>query len=186
MEDQQMLEKIKNMALGETMGAGAEMKIEAHAHELKVINNSLPEAIVRPKERKRTPSDTEEYEEAPSTDSESEIKMAKTLAQLQGENVKLRKERDSYKRRAQSMVWENNLFLTENKWRKAKSKLDNPPSEEKRANVIGVAKEILDQNKILALKNILGLQKFWPSYCRFWWSSSCRSCSSCDMGHSDP
>ena len=24
------------------------------------------------------------------------------------------------------------------------------------------------------------------SYCRFWWGSSCRSCSSCDIAYSDP
>ena len=40
-------------------------------------------------------------------------------------------------------------------------------------------------------KKILGQKEFWVlqldfsmlRYCRFWWSSSC---SSCDMGHSDP
>ena len=160
------------MALGETMKIGAE-KVHAPAHGLEAVGNSPTAAVVRPKVRiiapsveenykkapfvnedyEEAPSINEDYERAPSTDSESEIKMAKSLAQLQGENVKLRKERDSYKRRAQSMVWENNLFLTENKWRKAKDKLENPPSEEKRADIIGVTKEILDQNKILKMGN---------------------------------
>ena len=172
MEDRKMLEQIKNMALGETMKIGAE-KVHAPAHGLEAVGNSPTAAVVRPKVRiiapsveenykkapfvnedyEEAPSIREDYERAPSTDSESEIKMAKSLAQLQGENVKLRKERDSYKRRAQSMVWENNLFLTENKWRKAKDKLENPPSEEKRADIIGVTKEILDQNKILKMGN---------------------------------
>ena len=40
--------------------------------------------------------------------------------------------------------------------------------------------------KIVGPKKFRVWNFFFFSYCRFWWGSSCCSCSSCDMGHSDP
>ena len=146
-EEMMMLKKIKKLAIGDMDKNGLEGGEEAQVE-------MSPVEVVKPKIRKQFSSDDECSNGAHSTDdSESEIKMAKTLCQLQGENVKLRRERDMFKRRAQCLIWENNLYLPLNQYKIASGKMDLPPDPEKRADIIGVSKEVLEQNQILKMGN---------------------------------